>query len=609
MQTSPEVDFHEEEALGKAYDASLMRRLLRYLKPYRLQVVAAILMLVLASGLELIGPYLTAVAIDRAIPNRDLRLVATLAGLYTLALALALVLSYAQTFLTTWIGQKVMYDLRTEVFAHLQRLSLRFFDRNPVGRLMTRVTSDVEVLNEMFTSGVVAIFGDIFTLLFIVGVMLAMSWRVALVSFTVLPLVWIAAVIFRKAVRHTYRDIRVRLARINAFLQERITGMSVVQLFGQEMREAEKFHRVNFDHLQAHLRSIRYYALFFPVIEVLSATALALIIWYGGLRALEGTITIGVVAAFLQYARRFYRPIQDLSEKYNVLQGAMASSERIFKLLDTKSLVADRTGARPLPTPLQGGIEFRDLWFAYNKAGFRDDGRPPDWVLKGISFAVEPGERVAIVGHTGAGKTTIINLLMRFYDPQKGAVLLDGIDVREFRQRELRSVIGLVLQDVYLFSGNARYNIKLGNDEISEDRLLAAAARVGAERFIRKLPAGFDQNLGERGASLSVGERQLLSFARALAFDPRILILDEATSSVDSEIEERIQKAVQELMRDRTSLVIAHRLSTVLNADKILVLHNGELRESGTHEELLELGELYARLYELQFVKDTTSAA
>ena len=609
MQTSPEVDFHEEEALGKAYDSRLMKRLLRYLRPYRWQVVAAVIMLILASGLELVGPYLTAVAIDKAIPAGDLRLITVLATIYAVALAVALLLSYLQTLLATWIGQKVMYDLRTEIFAHLQRLSLRFFDRNPVGRLMTRMTSDVEVLNEMFTSGVVAIFGDVFTLLFIVGVMLAMNWKLALVSFTVLPLVWIVAMIFRLKVRRVYRDIRVKLARINAFLQERITGMSTVQLFGQEEREARKFHHINFDHLYAHLRSITYYALFFPVIEILSAIALALIIWYGGLRVLDGTVTVGVVAAFLQYARRFYRPIQDLSEKYNVLQGAMASSERIFKLLDTDSLVADRATTRPLPSPVRGRIEFRNVWFAYNKAGFRDDGQLPDWVLKDVSLKVEPGERLAIVGHTGAGKTTIINLLMRFYDPQRGTILLDGIDIREFPQRELRSAIGLVLQDVYLFSGTARYNVRLGNEEISDDDIVEAARRVGADRFVRRLPDGYEQDLGERGASLSVGERQLLSFARALAYNPCVLVLDEATSSVDSEIEARIQEAVEELMRDRTSLVIAHRLSTVQNANKILVLHGGEVQESGTHEELLERGELYARLYELQFVGDAPSAA
>jgi ATP-binding cassette subfamily B protein len=602
MQTGPELDFHEEEALGKAYDAHLMRRLLRYLTPYRAKVALAVIMLIAASGLELVGPYLTAVAIDQAIPARDLNLIAVLAGIYAATLVLAMLLSYAQTLLTTWIGQRVMRDLRSEIFAQLQRLSPRFFDRNPVGRLMTRLTSDVEVLNEMFTSGVVAIFGDVFTLIFIVGVMLAMDWKLALVSFTVLPLVWATARWFRKNVRRSYRDIRIRLAKINAFLQERITGMSVVQLFGQEEPEFEKFQDVNSDHLHAHLRSIHYYAIFWPLIELIAAVAVALVLWYGGLNVLEGTLTVGVVAAFLQYVRRFYRPIQDLSEKFNILQNAMASSERIFRLLDSEPTVPDPEQPRALPGAVRGELEFRDVWFAYNKAGHKDDGSEPDWVLKGISFKAAPGERLAIVGHTGAGKTTIINLLLRFYDPQKGSILLDGIDIREFEQRDLRRVIKLVLQDVYLFSGSAAFNIKLGNEEITEDDMVAAAQRVGADRFIRRLPEGYDQALGERGQSLSVGERQLLSFARALAFDPRILILDEATSSVDSEIEAQIERALEELMRGRTSLVIAHRLSTVQNADRIIVLHHGELVEQGSHEQLLERGELYARLYELQFV-------
>jgi ATP-binding cassette subfamily B multidrug efflux pump len=602
MQTAPDLDFHEEEALGRAYDARLMRRLLRYLKPYRPKVVLAVIMLVAASGLELVGPYLTAVAIDEAIPARDMTFLAVLAGIYTLSLVLALLLSYAQTILTTWIGQRVMFDLRTQIFAQLQRLSLRFFDRNPVGRLMTRLTSDVEVLNEMFTSGVVAIFGDVFTLAFIVAIMLAMNWKLALVSFTVIPLVWVAAYWFRVNVRRSYRDIRVRLARINAFLQERITGMSVVQLFGREDPELEKFQEVNADHLQAHLRSIHYYALFWPIIEVVAAVAVALVLWYGGMHVLEGTLTVGVVAAFLQYVRRFYRPIQDLSEKFNILQSAMASSERTFKLLDAEQTVPDPQQPRQLPRPVRGELEFRDVWFAYNKAGHKDDGTPPDWVLKGVSFAAHPGERLAVVGHTGAGKTTLINLLMRFYDPQGGTILLDGVDIREFEQRELRQVMKLVLQEVYLFSDSARFNIRMGDEEISDEQVEAAAQRVGADRFIRRLPEGYDQPLGERGSSLSVGERQLLSFARALAFDPRILILDEATSSVDSEVEAQIQSALEELMRGRTSLVIAHRLSTVQNADRILVMHHGELLEEGSHEELLERGELYARLYELQFV-------
>jgi ATP-binding cassette subfamily B protein len=601
MQPAPEAEFHEEEALGKAYDARLMRRLLRYLRPYRLKVALAVVMLIVASGLDLVGPYLTARAIDVAIPRRDLSMLAVLAGIYTLTLTLALFLSYAQTLTTVWIGQRVMYDLRSQIFTQLQRLSLRFFDRNPVGRLMTRLTSDVEALNEMFTSGVVAIFGDVFTLVFIVGIMLAMNWELALVSFTVVPLVYITAHWFRKNVRRSYRDIRVKLARINAFLQERITGMGVVQLFGREKTELAKFQEINDEHLRAHLRSIHYYAIFWPMIEVIAAVAVALVLWYGGLNVMEGTLTVGVVAAFLQYVRRFYRPIQDLSEKFNILQSAMASSERIFKLLDSEPTVPDPVSAKRMPSPVRGAVEFRDVWFAYNKSGQRDDGSPPDWVLKDVSFKAAPGERLAIVGHTGAGKTTIINLLMRFYDVQKGAILLDGEDIREFTQRELRTAIGLVLQDVYLFSGSAKLNIRLGKEDITDEQMIAAARRVGADRFIRNLPDTYDQPLGERGSSLSVGERQLLSFARALAFDPAILILDEATSSVDSEIEAQIQAALEELMHGRTSIVIAHRLSTIQNADRILVFHHGELLEEGTHAELLEQDELYARLYELQF--------
>ncbi|MGD2153131.1 MAG: ABC transporter ATP-binding protein, partial [Gemmatimonadales bacterium] len=418
---------------------------------------------------------------------------------------------------------------------------------------------------------------------------------------TVIPLVWATAYWFRVNVRRSYRDIRVRLARINAFLQERITGMSVVQLFGREDPEFEKFQEINADHLRAHLRSIHYYALFWPLIEIVAAVAVALVLWYGGMNVLEGTLTVGVVAAFLQYVRRFYRPIQDLSEKFNILQGAMASSERIFKLLDAEQTVSDPQRPRQLPRPLHGALEFRDVWFAYNKAGHKDDDTPPDWVLKGVSFTAHPGERLAVVGHTGAGKTTLINLLMRFYDPQRGTILLDGVDIRELEQRQLRRVMKLVLQDVYLFSASARFNIRMGDEQISDEQVEAAAQRVGADSFIRRLPQGLDQPLGERGSSLSVGERQLLSFARALAFDPRILILDEATSSVDSEVEARIQSALEELMRGRTSLVIAHRLSTVQNADHILVMHHGELVEEGSHAELLKRGALYARLYELQF--------
>jgi ATP-binding cassette, subfamily B, multidrug efflux pump len=462
---------------------------------------------------------------------------------------------------------------------------------------MTRITSDVETLNELFSSGVVAIFGDIFTLIFIISAMLLMDWQLALVTFAVLPLVAWAAFLFRSRIRHAYRDIRVRLARINAFLHERITGMRVVQLFNREEADARKLDEVNEDYLQAHLRSITYYALFFPVVELFTAIALALIIWYGGIAIIQENTSVGVVTAFLLYARRFFRPIQDLSEKYNVLQGAMASSERIFKLVDREPAIQDPPSPRDFPEPVQGEIEFRDIWFAY---GTLENGEP-DWVLKGVSFHARPGEKIALVGHTGAGKTTIINLLMRFYDPQKGEILVDGVPIREVAQAQLRDRIGLVLQDVFLFSEDVRFNIRMGNAGISEERIHAAAQEVGAEPFIHRLEKGYDQPLGERGASLSVGERQLISFARALAFDPAVLVLDEATSSVDSEIEARIDEATARIMEGRTSIVIAHRLSTVQSADRILVLHHGELVEEGSHGELIAEGGLYARLHELQF--------
>ncbi|MCL7963333.1 MAG: ABC transporter ATP-binding protein/permease [marine benthic group bacterium] len=605
---APEGPIREEEALGKAYDARLMRRLLSYLSPYRLQVAGAVLMLIAASGLELVGPWLTKIALDRAVPATDIDLLGTLAAVFVGSLLAAAALEYLRTLLTTWIGQKVMLDIRGEVFSRLQRLELAFFDRNPVGRLMTRVTSDVEVLNEMFTSGVVTIFGDIFTIGAIVTAMLLLDWRLALVSFAVLPVVFLAAVIFRRKVRSAYRDIRTRLARINAFLQERITGIGVVKLFGQERATAGRFGRINESHLQAHLKSITYYALFFPVIEILTAVAVALILWYGGLRALEGTISIGVIAAFLQYVRRFFRPIQDLSEKYNILQNAMASSERVFRLLDRVPAIEE--AENPIdPGEIEGRIEFRNVWFRYpgpesDEVRSDDD----DWVLRNISFVVEPGERMAIVGATGAGKSTIVNLLLRFYDPQRGEILLDGIDIRELSLETLRGSMGLVLQDVYLFSASAAENISLGRPSIEDASIVEAADRVGADPYVRRLPGGYEQALGERGSSLSVGERQLLSFARALAGAPRILLLDEATSSVDSEIEAQIDIALEALMRGRTSLVIAHRLSTVQNADRILVLHHGEIRETGTHEELLEVEKgLYARLYRLQFA--STEAA
>ena len=609
---------HEEETLGKAYDARLMRRLLSYLHPYRGRVAVAIAVLLVSAAVELVIPWVTGLAIDRAIPARNMTLLWQLGFVFLSAMLLNFVLEALQTVLTATVGQRVMYDLRRQIFGHLQRLSLSFYDRTPVGRLMTRVTSDVEVLSELFSTGVVTVFGDVFTLVFIAVFMFAVDWQLALVTFAVLPLVMFAAGAFRARIRDAYRDIRVRLARINAFLQERISGMSITQLFGREKDTAERFRAINDDHLEAHLRSVTYYALFFPVIEVMTAVSLAAAITYGGMRILGDSLSVGILTAFIMYARRFYRPIQDLSEKWTMLQDAMASSERIFKLLDTP--VGDgavgrlgdgavgRLGDGAVGRLGGGEIEFRDVWFAYDAPSpDRPTTRPPTWVLRGVSFKAKPGERVAIVGHTGAGKTTLIGLLMRFYEPQRGEILIDGVPLRTIPVRELRARISLVLQDIFIFSRSVDYNIRLGRSGISDEAVRAAAERVGADRFIEELPQKYETPLGERGMSLSVGERQLLSFARALAFDPLILVLDEATSSVDSALEARIEAALDELMRGRTSLVIAHRLSTIQHADRILVMHHGQVLESGTHSELISAGGLYSKLYELQFAPGTAA--
>jgi ATP-binding cassette subfamily B protein len=583
---------HSEEPLDRGYDAALLRRLLTCLRPYRWYAAAAVVLLLATAALSLVGPILTQQALDVAVPARDEGLLATLAMIFLLALLVEFVFEYAGSILAAFIGQRVMYDLRIRIFTHLQRLSIPYFDRNPVGRLMTRVTSDVETLNELFSSGLVTVFGDVFTLLAIMAMMLATDWHLALVAFAVIPLVFLAARIFRRSVRDAFREIRVRLARINSFLQEHLGGIRVVQLFNREAAAARQFEAINRDHLDAHLRSIRIYAVFFPVIELLSSAAIAALLWFGGLRALDGTLTVGVLAAFIQLTRRFFQPLQDLSEKYNLLQAAMASSERIFRLLDTPVTVPEPSAPRALASPARGEIAFEQVWFRYAEDG--------PWVLKDVSFVARAGKTVALVGHTGAGKTTIISLLLRFYDPTRGRITLDGVDIREIPTSELRGLIGFVQQDLFLFTGDIQRNLAL-DAPIGEAEVRTAAERVGADRFIARLPSGYGHTLGERGRSLSVGERQLLSFARALARDPRVLVLDEATSSVDTQSEAQIQRAISEVMAGRTSLVVAHRLSTILHADEILVLHHGEVRERGTHRELLAQNGLYQRLYRLQF--------
>lgn len=600
---SSPATLHEEDALSRTYDARLMRRLLRYLSPYKALVGASLLLLMVEGALQLAGPILTQQVIDVALPHRDTNAVLRITILFALTLVAQFFCSYGEAMLTALLGQSVMRDLRMEIFAHLQRLSIAFFDRNPAGRLITRVTSDVETLNELFTSGVVSGLGDLFTLLAIGVAMFIMDWRLSLAALVVIPLIGGVSHWFRAGVRDAYRDIRTRLARINAFLQERLTGMRIVQLFGREEREISRFRDLNADHLEAHVRSIRYYAIYFPAIELFTSIALAILIVTGASLVGASTLTVGTLAAFLQLSRRFYQPLQDLAEKFNILQTAMASSERIFLLLDTEPARGELTPVALNRTGVTVKVEFQDVWFAYDVGHVAriatDTPVPPEWVLKGVSFTAEPGKTLALVGHTGAGKTTIVSLLMRFYDPQRGRILVNGRDIREMPLDELRGLIAYVQQDIFLFAGDVATNIRLANP-LSDDEVVAAASRVGADRIIRRLPDGYSHQLGERGSSLSVGERQLLSFARAVAANASLLILDEATSAVDSEIEAEIQRALRVLMEGRTTIAIAHRLSTIVSADEILVLHHGELVERGTHETLLERGGLYGRLWRLQ---------
>jgi ATP-binding cassette subfamily B protein len=588
---------HEEEILGKAYDASLMKRLLKYLRPYRWHVVLGILMSIVVSGMEAIRPYFTKVAVDQNIAQGDKQGLLYTALAFLGVLILRGLIQYFNAYLTQWIGQRTIFDLRMEVFEHLQNLGLKFYDRNPIGRLITRVTNDIEVLNEMFSSGIVMVFSDVFTIIGILYFMFSMNWQLALISLSVLPLLFYGTFLFRKKAREAYREVRIHIARINTFMQEHITGMMVDQVFNREKKSYDEFDRINAAHRDANIKSIFYYALFYPGVDLIGAIAVGLIIWYAGIEAVGGTITIGTVMAFLQFNEMFWRPIRDLSEKYNIMQTAMASSERLFKLLDDRTMVHDPAQPRAL-TGIRGEIEFRNVWFAYNVGPTDND---TEWVLKNVSFRIRAGETAAFVGHTGAGKTTIINLLARFYDVQKGEILIDGMNIKDMRQRDLRKHIAVVLQDVFLFSGDIKTNINLGNEEMTLEQVQAAAQTVGADGFIEQLTNGYTAEVKERGATLSVGQKQLISFARALAYNPHILVLDEATSSVDTETERLIQRAIEKLLHGRTSIVIAHRLSTIQNATTIIVMHKGEIREMGRHQELLALGGIYYKLYQLQY--------
>jgi len=620
----------EDEVLGKAYDGRLMRRLLGYLTPYKWHVVVALAAIILKSGLDVLGPFLTKIAIDKYLaksPNShsyshswigdrlsDAPLVgiAQIGGLYVGILLLTFTLEFVQTYLMQWTGQKVMFDLRSQIFRHLQHMHVAFFDKNPVGRLVTRVTTDVDALNEMFTAGVVSIFEDVFVLAGIIFIMMKMNWKLALITFAVLPVIIYGTLIFRDKVRDSYRRIRTAIARINAYLQEAVSGMLVLQLFNREKRAFNKFSEINASHMEAFKDAIMAYSLYYPAVEILSAFAIASIIWFGGNDVIRGVASIGVLVAFMQYAQRFFRPIQDLSEKYNILQSAMAAGERVFKLLDTKIEVTSPPVTKHPQGP--GRIEFDHVWFAYNVsrpevANLSPQNTEPDWVLRDVSFVLEPGETIAVVGHTGAGKTTLISLLMRFYDVQRGAIRIDGVDIREMDLDELRGRFGVVLQDPFLFSGTVEGNIRLGTARIQDADVEQAAEDVNLGDFIRKLPGGFKEEVRERGSTLSTGQKQLISFARALAHNPKILILDEATSSVDTETEFRVRDALNRMVEGRTALIIAHRLSTIQRADKIIVMHKGQVREMGSHQQLLAQRGIYYKLYQLQYKDQEVSVA
>jgi ATP-binding cassette, subfamily B, multidrug efflux pump len=655
----------EEEVLGKAYDSRLMRRLLTYLRPYRWQVAVAMVSIILKSFADVLGPYLVKVAVDRYLAptkgstsglwnwlsSKPLTGMAQISTIYFGLLIFTFVLEFLQTYYMQWTGQQIMFDLRSQIFRHLQRMHVAFYDKNPVGRLVTRVTTDVDALNEMFTSGVVSIFEDLFVLAGILGIMLCMNWKLALITFAVLPFIVFATKIFRDKVRDSYRRIRTAIARINSYLQEHVSGMVVLQLFNRERRAYNRFVEINRSHMDAFKDAILAYSVYYPIVDLFSSVAIASVIWWGGqdvirrisvttfeftrhplgLHPVAAVASLGVLIAFTQYAMRFFRPIMDFSEKYNILQSAMAASERIFKMLDTPVDVVSPAVTKKPTGP--GRIEFDHVWFAYREVPEENKDRvepgasavppkrseaawgnghaesQPDWVLRDVTFAIEPGETVAVVGHTGAGKTTLISLLLRFYDVQKGAVKIDGVDVREMDLAGLRARFGVVLQDPFLFTGTIGGNIRLGTQRIEDAHIQQAAEDVNLGEFIRALPHGFDEEVRERGSTLSTGQKQLISFARALAHEPKILILDEATSSVDTETEFKVRDALARMVEGRTSLIIAHRLSTIQRADKIIVMHKGQLREMGTHQELLANRGIYYKLYQLQYKDQEISVA
>ncbi|MHB1688370.1 MAG: ABC transporter ATP-binding protein [Ignavibacteriaceae bacterium] len=592
-------NINDDEILGKAYDAKLMRRLLGYIKPYKKYVIFAIMLNVVVAALGPLRPFLTKIAIDNYIAHSDYHGLFIISLMLFCSLIFQAVIQYFLTYYTQYLGQKTIFDLRSQIFTHTQKLALRFFDKTPIGRIVTRVTNDIESLNDLFSSGIVMVFSDVFIVLWILAFMFFMDIKLSLVTLSVLPILVYVTFLFRRKVRGSYRNVRLHLARLNSYMQEHITGMNVVQIFHKEKDEMDKFLDINKEYREANIKSNFYYSIFYPSVELLSSTATALIIWYGGGEIVRSSLSLGVLVAFVQYTEMFFRPIRDLSEKYNILQTAMASSERIFKLLDNKTFVLNPDKPDELKD-VKGEIEFKDVWFAYNN---------DEYILKNISFKINPGETVAIVGHTGAGKTSLINILTRFYDIQKGNIFVDGTDIRTVNKKDLRKYISIVLQDVYLFSGTIKSNISMNNNDIADEKIHEAAKLVGADRFIEQLPHKYDEIVKERGSTLSVGQKQLLSFARALAYDPHILILDEATSSVDTETEIIIQKAIEKLLVGRTAIVIAHRLSTIQSADKIIVMHKGEIRETGNHQELLAKKGIYYKLYQLQYKDQEISKA